>query len=747
MSKNNVGRVAAVVVLLFLVVGSAAPAQADFPTPAVPGWKLEYLDHQRNFSNLSNKALAYDKLNHAHIVYGGDGLYHAWYNGSYFQVEVVDPSLNVGQHASIAIDPDGFIHIAYYDAGHGDLKYATNISHVWTTQTVITAGDVGVETAIFVDSYDVPYILYMDDTNNRLMFICGTPNFPMVWEEPELASVSGSTFLPYKFSAVMKNNLEVFMTYGNITANEVTELHYAHRSALGQWTDTVMDSGTVSHYVGHDSAIALNSLGYPWIVYSDNNYTGYFYYIRMIRWNGSSWDYSGPDDTFETYDASGALAMAINQGNNHLYMAYQVNKTLLYVEWDGVSWANDFAIEDDSDTGYTPSMALDSAGLPGVSYFDQTSSEIHYRKKSNISWSSLYYVDVSQTVGQCPVVKLDSQDRPHVIYYDYLFKSLRYKEYGTQWSLRWPVAPARDGTLECQSALALTSAGLPRVAYHTFNNLYFATSGLPFTGFINETLVDTDAAAWIQFVSMALDSSGYPHIVYTKNDKLYHAFDDGTGWQIEAIRDKNSQVQQSATMTAPSLVIDANNNLDLAFGNDSGLFFIARTSGGWQTAQQVSTSLPWNGISLVLAPPLNLPMIAAAYAGQQGNPEWIGLSAMFCFISCSWSTSVVNTAVEAYASIFNFTSVALAADHKGVLTISYLDDDNAPPNGLVVARNVGGQWVNQHIDVPTKPGLDESVSLAVTASGKARIAYYDGISRDLRFAWEFNRIFIPRVRK
>src|SRR5512146_346561 len=102
MNKNSIVRIAAALVLMFLAIGSAAPAQAGFPTPAVPGWKLAWLDHQRNFSNLSQQAMAFDAANHPHIAYGGGGLYHAWHNGSFFQVEDVDPSVNVGQHASIA---------------------------------------------------------------------------------------------------------------------------------------------------------------------------------------------------------------------------------------------------------------------------------------------------------------------------------------------------------------------------------------------------------------------------------------------------------------------------------------------------------------------------------------------------------------------------------------------------------------------------------------------------------------------
>ncbi len=742
MNKNKAWRTAAVLVLLFLVVGSALPAQADFPTPAVPGWKLEALDHQRNFSNFSQKALAFDSINRPHIVYGGDGLYHAWDNGDAFQVEVVDSSVDVGQQASIAIDSSGHIHIAYYDALHGDLKYATNMSGGWTSETVVSDGDVGTETAIFTDSDDVPYILYLDDTNNKLMFISGTMSWPMYWETPEIASVNAN--FPTEFSAVMKNNREVFVSYGNLTAGLLKELRYAHRSA-GVWTDTAVDSGfSQADYVGLHNAIDLDSEGQPWIVYSDNNTSLDLYLVRKAHWNGVYWEISGETDTL--YTIAEALAMVINRSNNYLSITYQgEGTTLYYAEWNGSDWVNGFTIET-NDTGYRPSIALDSAGVPGVSYYHGPAKALHYRKKvTNTVWSSIVSVDVSQDTGACPVVKLDRWDRPHVIYYDQYFKTLRFKEYGTQWSASYSVAPAREGTLICQGGLALTGAGLPRVAYATQNSLYYAIGSLPFTGFQNEDLVDTSPANWIESVTLVLDSDGSPHIVYVKNSLLYHAYlNDLDLWVIEPVIDSASKTQMYNLFAAPSLAIDASDNLYLAF-DYTGLDFIERTSTGWQARQHVSTGSPWNGISLVIVPPLNLPAIAAAYISENGNAEWVGLSRLICFGGCIWlEPEVVNTAFQTDAPN-NFTGVSLAADRKGALTLSYLEDDGAMPNGLVVARRVGTHWLNQHIDNQKWAGTQ--TWLALTASGKARIAYYDGLSKDLRFAWEWDQVYIPRVKK
>ena len=83
-------------------------------------------------ANMTSRSIAIDKTTgHPHIVYGGDHLYHAYYNGTQWVYETVDDSPGVGQYAAIAIDSNGKIHISYFDATNGDLKYATNMLGEW----------------------------------------------------------------------------------------------------------------------------------------------------------------------------------------------------------------------------------------------------------------------------------------------------------------------------------------------------------------------------------------------------------------------------------------------------------------------------------------------------------------------------------------------------------------------------------------------------------------------------------------
>lgn len=80
---------------------------------------------------------------------------------------------NVGQYASITI-ASGIEYIAYYDAGHGDLKLAWGGPDVYTLETVDSVGDVGQWPDIAVDG-GLIHISYHDVTNQDLKHAVGEP--------------------------------------------------------------------------------------------------------------------------------------------------------------------------------------------------------------------------------------------------------------------------------------------------------------------------------------------------------------------------------------------------------------------------------------------------------------------------------------------------------------------------------------------------------------------------------------------
>lgn len=73
---------------------------------------------------------------------------------------IAEPGPEVGRYTDIAAAPDGTLHVSYYDATDGALKYARGAGDAWTTEVVDDAGDVGRYTSIALDASGAPVIAY-----------------------------------------------------------------------------------------------------------------------------------------------------------------------------------------------------------------------------------------------------------------------------------------------------------------------------------------------------------------------------------------------------------------------------------------------------------------------------------------------------------------------------------------------------------------------------------------------------------
>lgn len=110
------------------VDGVLSPEMSD-ASPSY-GWAFERPDDPQMFFDLTSRYLRFDGAGRAHIAYGGDHLYYAYFDGSWHQ-ETVDPAFGVGRYASLAVDKNNRPHISYYDAVNGYLKYAFYNGAAW----------------------------------------------------------------------------------------------------------------------------------------------------------------------------------------------------------------------------------------------------------------------------------------------------------------------------------------------------------------------------------------------------------------------------------------------------------------------------------------------------------------------------------------------------------------------------------------------------------------------------------------
>ena len=151
-------------------------------------------------SNVENDqiSLALDANDQPHISYSREGYICnaallSYYDGSsWTTITLDDTSTYIGCDSSIAIDSNGFVHVAYRHEGNRDLLIASNISGSWQRYTVDNGNSVGYHIAMDVDSNDVLHIVYKTNAaGNTVKYATGLSG--SAWTDSNQGS-SRSTF-------------------------------------------------------------------------------------------------------------------------------------------------------------------------------------------------------------------------------------------------------------------------------------------------------------------------------------------------------------------------------------------------------------------------------------------------------------------------------------------------------------------------------------------------------------------------
>lgn len=120
-------------------------------------------------------ALTIDANGVAHLINmtpKGQLAYHRQ-GPSGFTQEIVDSATDVRDEMSIAV-AGADVHVAYFSAGQGDLKYARRKSGSWSSETVDAQGSVGRYNSIGIDTQGVVHISYYDSTTKVLRYAVGS---------------------------------------------------------------------------------------------------------------------------------------------------------------------------------------------------------------------------------------------------------------------------------------------------------------------------------------------------------------------------------------------------------------------------------------------------------------------------------------------------------------------------------------------------------------------------------------------
>jgi len=148
--------------------------------------------------------------------------------------------------ASIGVDSNNYIHISYYDDASPDsIKYVTNMTGSWVATTIATIGlAAGWKTSLAVDSNNKIHVSYYDSTNDALKY---ASNASGTWQTETVDKTSGGVW-DASLAVDKAHGNQVHMVYGSYSG-----FKYATKSA-GTWQISKIDESWMG-----DGSIAIGS--------------------------------------------------------------------------------------------------------------------------------------------------------------------------------------------------------------------------------------------------------------------------------------------------------------------------------------------------------------------------------------------------------------------------------------------------------------------------------------------------------
>lgn len=757
--------------ILVIICLAAAPVavQAQEPDPveesseivATPSgaWTLYQVDGGHNFLNLTDRALRFDSNGNPHVVYGGKNLYYTYYNGTTWNLSLVDAAPGVGEYAALALDSSNRPRISYYDATNRSLKFAYwdgAAWHITTVDTPLTAmGDllpsnlhhmlaaadpyrataypenaVGLYTSIAVDANNGVHITYYDTT------AYGNPNNP--YGVLKYAYWNGVTWsfdtIDDRNNVGVENSLAIkpgtTLPCVSYLIELYDDLRYACKQLDGDWkvetVDGSVDQNDPPKNVGSFSSLAFDSNGNPHISYYDFSSGDLKYaYKKSDSWTRSAIDTSGDAGTF--------TSIAVNK-SNRVYISYidETNGNLNQV--DSSDWVPEKVTSLGNLGGRYTSIAIDKNGRQGIVYYRIDTAKLYYTHWGGSSWTTTT-LDTAADLGLGSSLDVNNYGTPYLSYVNTSSADLKYAyPFYNVWKTTTILGSGYY--VGAYSSLELDSAQRPLIASYDASNGNLKLSTWNGSAWELRTADDSDNNVG-QYLSLAVDSQNRAHISYfdATAHQLKYAYWNGSAWIRQVVDTGDPGNRDVGRYT--SIALDSANRPYISYfdATDGDLMLAYKSPIDAWVIEEVDTAGTVGQYTAIDVDDYDTVHITY-YDSTNGNLKYAEK------VGGDWYLDVVDSA----GNTGLYTSIVV--DAFGLSYISYYD---ASSGALKFASGSYTSWWNETVDSDGVTGLYTSIGL--NSAGQPAISYYDYSSGELWLAMSYAlplppySIYMPKTDK
>jgi len=321
---------------------------------------------------------------------------------------------------------------------------STHQSFTWRVETIDSNGQVGGLSSLAIDKDDNVHVIYFDDQYDRLRYTNGSQSS---WKRA--TNIDGKWMGLFASMALDLNDNPHVVHY-----DRSENIRYGYWTG-SRWSFIRIRGARVAAKI----SLAIDGDGNSHILYFDENSSDLYY----LKPTNNGWDRIFVADARKT----GFAFPIVVSGDGQVHICfYSHTDGLVYARYIFGSW--EFQVVDtERSSGLYSSLAIDRAGNPHISYYDQSKQILKYAHFLNAQWQ-YQIVDNDGSVGKFSSLAIDNSGSIHIAYFDETNIALKYAfNEGSGWEI---YRVDNKGDVGGGLSLALDSKGFPHISYFDGSN-------------------------------------------------------------------------------------------------------------------------------------------------------------------------------------------------------------------------------------------------------------------------------------